>query len=153
MDRGKILERTRRDLRSLLISAPRGVPVHLIPKDYKLTVGSLLPLRELGFSRLEDFLATIPDVVKVSMGAMGVPTAFAVANADTVGILSLVSRQKKPKLKKSGLPPSAAVIRPHAFVSRPRYGPRPHQSFSPRPQQPFLGGRGQPGRTQGELTN
>ena len=130
MDRSVILDRTRKDLRSVLISAPRGVPVQLLARDFKNTVGSLLPLRELGFSRLEDFLASVPDVVRVGMGATGEPTAFAVANADTAGILSLVSRQKKPKIKKSGLPPSAVAVKPHAFASKHRYGPR--QSYSPK---------------------
>lgn len=125
MDKEKILDRTKKDLRSVLISAPRGVPLPMLLRDFKQVLGSELPFKQLGFQRVEDFLKTIPDVVKVGRGVTGDPTCFAVADACTSQIARFVAAQKKPKLKKSNAPP--CIRKPTVytgFTKKGKFGPK-----------------------------
>ncbi len=126
MDRGELLEKTKKELRSLLISAPRGVPVRLLLNDYKMVTGKELPYRQLGFRNLQDMISSIPEVAQTGMGATGELTLFGVANSTTRQIARFVQVQKKPKLKRSGAPPAVhlAPLNRSAFTSRNRYGPR-----------------------------
>lgn len=131
MDRQAVLEKTRKELRSVLISAPRGVPTRMLLKDYKMVTGKELPYRQLGFSSLEDFIHSQSDVVRVGMGPTGEPTFYGVANAETAQISRFVASQKKTKLKKSLAPPPVVARTPvkmAAFTRKFRYGPR----FSPK---------------------
>lgn len=124
MDRQKLMERTCKDVRSVLISAPRGVPARLLLSDFKMVLGSELPYRQLGFQRLEDFLRSIPDVVRVDRGVTGEPTCFAVADASTSQLARFVAMQKKPKMKKSNAPP--LVRKPMSmsgFTKKSKFGP------------------------------
>ena len=129
MDRDKLLDRTKKDLRSVLISAPRGVALNMLLKDFKQVLGSELPFRQLGFRSVEEFLRTAPDVVRIDQGITGL-TCYAVADASTSQIARFVALQKKPKLKKSGLPP--AVRKPvMGFTKKSKFGPKKQYS-SPR---------------------
>ena len=110
MDRDQLLDKTKKALRSLLISAPRGVVVHLLAKDYNMVMGKELPYRELGYRSLDDFINSIPDTIRLGHGPGGL-TCYAVANAETQQIARFVALQKKPALKKS--------LRPPAIVSKP----------------------------------
>ncbi len=132
MDRTELLEKTKKEVRSLLISAPRGVPARLLLSDYKMVTGKELPYRQLGFRSLDDLVRAIPEVVRADMGSTGQLTFFGVANANTRQIARFVQVQKKPKLKRSGMPPAISFRTPvnrTAFTSRNRYGPR----STPRP--------------------
>ena len=131
MDKTKVLERTSKDLRSVLISAPRGVPLRLLLSDFKMVLGSELPYRQLGFQRLEDFLRSIPNVVRIDRGATGETTCFAVADASTSQIARFVATQKKPKLKKSNAPPLIRKPVYSGFTKKSKFGP---SSARPRPK-------------------
>ena len=129
MDKEKLKEGLKKEIRSLLVSAPRGVPANLFAKDYRSMNGKELPFRDLGYARMEDFILSIPDVVRVGNGPTGLPTFFPVATRETQHMVSLVSRQKKPALKKS-MAPSAIVApkippRTSAFSKKNRYNYRP----------------------------
>ena len=127
MDRQAVLEKTRKELRSVLISAPRGVPARMLLKDYKMVTGKELPYRQLGFNTLEDFIHSQSDVVRIGLGPTGEPTLYGVANAETAQISRFVASQKKTKLKKSLAPPPVVTRTPMkmaAFTKKFRYGPR-----------------------------
>lgn len=135
MDKGELLEKTKKDLRSLLISAPRGVPARLLLSDFKMVTGKELPYRQLGFRNLDDLVRAIPDVIQSGMGSTGEMTFFGVANANTQQIARFVKVQKKPKLKKSGAPPPVRLRTPvnkMAFTNRNRYGPRSTPRAAPK---------------------
>ena len=120
----KLLDRTCKDLRSVLISAPRGVPLRLIQSDFRMVLGYELPFKQLGFQRLDDFISSVPDVVRVEW-SNGEHTCLAVADASTSQIARFVATQKKPKLKKSNAPPM--VRKPQVLAGftkkSSKYGP------------------------------
>ncbi len=123
MQQEKLLERTRKDLRSVLISAPRGVPVRLLLTDFKMVLGCELPFRQLGFQRLEDFIKSVPDVVRVDR-VNGEYTCLAVADASTSQIARFVATQKKPKLKRSNAPPLVRKPQVYSgFTKKSKFGP------------------------------
>lgn len=146
MDREKLLDRTRKDLRSVLISAPRGVPVRLLLSDYKKVLGCELPYRQLGCHRVEDFVASMPDVARVGLGPTGEQTCFAVADASTSQIARFVALQKKPRLKRSNAPPLTRKPMYTGFTKKSKFGPssaRPKSSpYSGRAGGRFPGGGG-----------
>jgi hypothetical protein len=125
MDPDQILDKTKKELRSLLISAPRGVAVSLLAKDYKMVMGKELPYREMGCRNIEQFIQSIPDTVRVGHGPAGL-TCYAVANAETQQIARFVASQKKPALKKSLKPPPVAIRQPtkmSGFTKKSHFGP------------------------------
>lgn len=132
-----MLERTSKDLRSVLISAPRGVPLRMLLNDFKMVVGSELPYRQLGHQRLEDFMRSIPNVVRVDRGPTGEPTCFAIADAATSQIARFVATQRKPKLKKSNAPPLVRKPIYAGFTKKSKFGPSSARPYSTR----FGGGR------------
>lgn len=132
MDGEKLLERTSKDLRSVLISAPRGVPLRMLLNDFRMVVGSELPYRQLGYQRLEDFMRSIPNVVRVDRGAMGDPTCFAVADAATSQIARFVATQRKPKMKKSNAPPLVRKPMYAGFTKKSKFGPTSSRPYSSR---------------------
>lgn len=52
-------------LRSVLISSKTGVSVNNIQSEYRSLCGEIIPLRKLGYSTLEDYLKSIPSVVRL----------------------------------------------------------------------------------------
>ena len=125
MDRDQVLEKTKKELRSLLISAPRGVALPLLAKDYKMVIGREMPYRELGFRNVEQFIDSIPDTVQLGSGPAGL-TCYAIANAETRQIARFVASQKKPSIKKSMIPPAAVIRKPvnmAGFTKKSRFGP------------------------------
>ena len=120
-----MLEKTKKELRSLLISAPRGVALPLLTKDYKMVMGKELPYRVLGFRSIEEFMHEIPDTISLGSGPAGL-TCYAVANAETQQIARFVASQKKPALKKSLRPPSVVIRKPgkvSGFTKKSQFGP------------------------------
>ena len=125
MDPVQILDKTKKELRSLLISAPRGVAVSLVAKDYRMVMGKELPYRELGYRNIEQFINSIPDTIRLANGPAGL-TCFAVANAETQQIARFVASQKKPALKKSLKPPPVTIRQPvkmSGFTKKSHFGP------------------------------
>ena len=127
MDQDQILGKLKKELRSLLISAPRGVALPLLAKDYKMVMGKELPYREIGYRTLEQLIDSIPDTIRLGHGPAGL-TCYAVANAETQQIARFVASQKKPALKKSLMPPAVVLRKPTSmsgFSKKNHFGPRP----------------------------
>ena len=64
-DKSKLLEDVKINLRSVLVSMPKGCKQSNIAKDYKEFLGEMLPYRALGFKNLYELLISIPDVAKL----------------------------------------------------------------------------------------
>lgn len=93
------LRRVKSDVRSVLLSAPRGVLKRNFRREYMSLVGQDIPLGKLGIKSMDEFVLHNPDVVREVIGSTGEPTYVVVANAQTQHVASLVARQKKPSLK------------------------------------------------------
>ena len=125
MDKDAVLDKTKKELRSLLISAPRGVALTLLAKDYKMVMGKELPYRQFGYRNIEEFIRSVPDTIRVGLGPAG-ETCYAVANAETQQIARFVASQKKPALKKSLRPPPAVsrnTVKMSGFSKKNNFGP------------------------------
>lgn len=58
-------------LRSVLQSSKAGVSMSDLQSDYRSLCGERIPLQALGFSKLEDYLKSIPSVVRLQQLHMG----------------------------------------------------------------------------------
>ena len=86
-------EETKRQVRALLLSAPKGLTVRDIQNDFKCVMGKALPFQELGYSTAEDLFRDMPDVVRQTRVG-GEVVLRGVADRTTEHIERLVSRQK-----------------------------------------------------------
>ena len=122
----ELLERTKKELRALLISAPRGVNAFNLAKDYKMVTKKELPWRELGYRNLHVFVRSIPDVIREETGPDGQPVYKAIPNKETATIARMVASQKKPPLKKAARMTTStpAQKRNMHFTSNVRSRPR-----------------------------
>ncbi|XP_074486805.1 tudor domain-containing protein 7A [Sebastes fasciatus] len=92
-------ESIKKMLRSVLQSSKAGVSINTLQSEYRSLCGESIPLKKLGYSKLEDYLASIPSVVRLEH-RMGEMKCFAVVCRETAHIAELVARQKSSK--KSG---------------------------------------------------
>uniref|UniRef100_A0A3Q1ESJ4 Tudor domain containing 7 a n=1 Tax=Acanthochromis polyacanthus TaxID=80966 RepID=A0A3Q1ESJ4_9TELE len=97
-------ESIKKMLRSVLQSSKNGVSINNLQSEYRSLCGEAIPLKKLGFSKLEDYLRSIPSVVRLEY-RMGELKCFATVCQETAHIAELVARQKNSK--KSG--PSKVV--------------------------------------------
>lgn len=97
-----LLKNTRSMLRSVLLSAPRGVRARNLEAEYRGITGKIIPYRELGYKSLKDFMNTLQDVATLST-AGGEPVYYGVADSSTAHIAKMVSKQKKPRKKSQPL--------------------------------------------------
>lgn len=58
-------ESIKKMLRSVLQSSKAGVPVSHLQSEYRSLCGENIPLKKLGCSKLEDYLRSIPSVVRL----------------------------------------------------------------------------------------
>ncbi|KAL3996204.1 potassium voltage-gated channel Shaker-related subfamily A, beta member 2 [Sarotherodon galilaeus] len=86
-------------LRAVLQSSKGGVSIDNLQSEYRSLCGENIPLKKLGFSKLEDYLRSIPSVVKLEYH-MGQLQCLAAVYEETARIAELVARQKTSK--KSG---------------------------------------------------
>ena len=93
--KAEIKEETKKQVRALLLSAPKGLSARDIQNDFKCMMGKALPFRELGYSTPEDLFRDMPDVVKVTWVG-GEVILRGVSDRTTQHIERLVSRQKVP---------------------------------------------------------
>ncbi|KAL3890207.1 hypothetical protein ACJMK2_002499, partial [Sinanodonta woodiana] len=91
-------------LRSTLISSKEGIPARTLLRDYENLTQEPLSFKSLGFSSLEEFIQSIPDVVEVRRNAAGEIILHAVADESNKHILKLVSKQKMKKTRKLSAP-------------------------------------------------
>ncbi|KAM4750133.1 tudor domain-containing protein 7A [Anableps anableps] len=92
-------ESVKKMLMAVLQSSKNGVSVNNLQSEYRALCGEFIPLRKLGFSKLEDYLRSIPSVVRLE-NRMGELRCFATVLKETAHIAELVARQKISK--KSG---------------------------------------------------
>ncbi|XP_044047697.1 tudor domain-containing protein 7A isoform X2 [Siniperca chuatsi] len=92
-------ESIKKMLRSVLQSSKAGVSITSLQSEYRSLCGESIPLKKLGYSKLEDFLRSIPSVVRLEY-RMGELKCFAAVCQETAHIAELVAKQKSSK--KSG---------------------------------------------------
>ncbi|XP_052762944.1 tudor domain-containing protein 7-like isoform X2 [Mya arenaria] len=113
-------------VRSVLLSCKEGVPADMLQRDYKGIVGEFIPWKKLGHASFENFIMSIPDVVRIERrGADFILRA--VADETTAHIQKLVSKQKGKTLKKPARKPRVGGA--GQFLSRGRG--RPPQNRQP----------------------
>ncbi|XP_043403101.1 tudor domain-containing protein 7 isoform X6 [Chelonia mydas] len=86
-------------LRAVLQSSKNGIPLPRLQGEYKSLTGDWIPFKQLGHSTLEEYLKTVPGVVRIEINKMGEITCHAVASAETVRIAQLVACQRSSKRK------------------------------------------------------
>ena len=121
--KAEIKEETKKQIRALLLSAPKGLSGRDIQNDFKCMMGKTLPFRELGYSTAEDLFRDLPDVVRVTW-VDGEVILRGVSDMTTKHIERLVSRQKVPTKRRG--------------ASKNRKGPPPRRYPAPRLNRPTL---------------
>ncbi|CAL8351241.1 unnamed protein product [Boreogadus saida] len=76
-------ESIKKMLRSVLLSSKEGVSIGRLQTEYRSLCGELIPHSKLGHHSLEDFLRSIPSVVRLEH-RMGEMIASSVASDDRV---------------------------------------------------------------------
>ncbi|XP_056385354.1 tudor domain-containing protein 5-like [Hyla sarda] len=94
MNKERVLQTLKKEVRSLLIASKLGLSVQELEHDYRTLVGSPLPTKTLNYRSTMELLLDMPDVVKVRTQVDGSVLLSAVVNEQTKGIAELVSRQK-----------------------------------------------------------
>ncbi|XP_041838081.1 tudor domain-containing protein 7A isoform X2 [Melanotaenia boesemani] len=92
-------ESIKKMLRAVLQSSKNGVSINTLQSEYRSLCGENIPLKKLGFSKLEDYLRSIPSVVRLQYH-MGELKCFAAVCKETAHIAELVAKQRSSK--KSG---------------------------------------------------
>ncbi len=120
-DKDKLLRETEAMLRAVLISSPRGVRFEKLLRDYRELTFSIIPYEKLGFPRLENFLQSIPSVARVERGPDNEWVVKGVASSADQHVAKLISKQKKPTLRKSA----------KSMISKRRVTPLPPRMNTP----------------------
>ncbi|XP_011861501.1 PREDICTED: tudor domain-containing protein 7A-like [Vollenhovia emeryi] len=81
-----------KNLRSCLISCKGGIKLEALRRDYQVITGELLPFKQFGYSSVEAFVRSIPDVAVIKKN--GELFVEAVPSKTTAHLTKLVSRQK-----------------------------------------------------------
>lgn len=102
---GGDLDDLKKDLRSLTLSSPHPLTAKQISEDHKTFFGSSVPYETFGFTSLEKFLSSIPDVLNPEK-RNGVVVYRAVADSSTRHIAEFVDKQRKkaPRVRASQKP-------------------------------------------------
>ena len=98
---GGLLPKTKKYLRSALLTSKGGLPAEQVYRDYRDLVGEGIPYRRLGYETLENFLTAVPDVCRISRKPTGEVIVVAVADDNTRHIQDLVNRQASKSKKKT----------------------------------------------------
>ncbi|XP_028407750.1 tudor domain-containing protein 5-like isoform X2 [Dendronephthya gigantea] len=88
-----LLPEVKKNIRALLISAPRGLSVEDIEHDYHAMLGKPLPFKHFRCKSALEFLKTMPDVVKANW-SNGILILEGIADESSKHIAKLVSRQQ-----------------------------------------------------------
>ncbi|XP_075689266.1 tudor domain-containing protein 5 isoform X2 [Rhinoderma darwinii] len=100
MNKDRILRTLQKDLRSLLIASKLGLSIQELEHDYRMMIGSPIPLKSLDYRSTMELLLDMPDVVNLCTQADGTVLLSAVVNEETKSMAELVSRQKTTCKKK-----------------------------------------------------
>ncbi|XP_067886384.1 tudor domain-containing protein 7-like [Heterodontus francisci] len=124
-------------LRAVLQSSKDGVAFTRLQGEYKQLTGEVIPHKQLGFPTLENYLKSIPSVVKFGVNKNGEAVCFATINNEIAHIAKLVARQRSPKKRHGGqtlvnsqlrlkrVPPATQVGKPKATLRQPEYTNQP----------------------------
>ncbi|XP_067839419.1 tudor domain-containing protein 7-like [Heptranchias perlo] len=124
-------------LRAVLQSSKDGVAFTRLQGEYKQLTGEVIPHKQLGFPTLENYLKSIPSVVKFGVNKNGEAVCFATINNEIAHIAKLVARQRSPKKRHGGqtlvnsqlrlkrVPPATQVGKPKATLRQPEYTSQP----------------------------
>ena len=99
-----VLEKTKKYLRSTLLSHKGGVEMHMLNNDYRELVGEGIPFTKLKFNGLESLLRSLPSVCSLWRSG-GEVMVKGVAGEASQHIMNMVSMQKstaKGKSRKRG---------------------------------------------------
>ncbi|XP_053152820.1 tudor domain-containing protein 7 [Hemicordylus capensis] len=88
-------------LRAVLQSHKTGVPFSRLQGEYKSLTGDWIPFKQLGHPTLEDYVKSVPGVVRVEISKSGEVICHAVTCQETARIAQLVARQRTSKRKVS----------------------------------------------------
>ncbi|XP_049521647.1 uncharacterized protein LOC119450179 isoform X3 [Dermacentor silvarum] len=111
-------------LRSILTSEKSGILLRYLDNEYRTLTGTRIPYRQMGFSTLEEYLRSIPDVVRLSTNADGNTVVHVVVSESTAHVAQMVRGQKSSKprpVRKSYRRPSGqynAGYRPNHLLSK-----------------------------------
>ncbi|XP_067943191.1 tudor domain-containing protein 7B-like [Watersipora subatra] len=120
-DPEKLLNSTKKTIRSLLISCKDGLSLYHLEKDHKELLGCTIPYQKLGFNSCQAMLASLQDVCRKTYDKTGAEVYKAVADESTAHIADMVSRQRSKKSKR------AAKAKPNKFITLSR---RPKSNYS-----------------------
>ncbi|KAL3248221.1 hypothetical protein MRX96_056632 [Rhipicephalus microplus] len=122
---GDSMEEVKTILRSILTSEKAGIQLRYLDNEYRTLTGMRIPYRQLGFNTLEEYLYSIPDVVRLSRNAEGNLVVSVVVTESTAHVAEMVRGQKsakpRPVAKKSyRRPPGSynAGYRPNSLLTR-----------------------------------
>ncbi|XP_060088487.1 tudor domain-containing protein 5 [Heteronotia binoei] len=93
-DQERMMSSLKKKVRSLLIAFKGGLTPVELEKQYRSMIGEQLPYRALGYQSTKELVMDMPDVVYIHCGGDGSVVLKAVVDESTVGIASLVARQK-----------------------------------------------------------
>ena len=89
----KLLERTKKYIRSCLISTKGSTEIHDLEREYQDVCEARIPFRQLGFSSVEEFLKSIPSVCRVRNGFSGM-MVDGLADSTTMHIKEMKMKEK-----------------------------------------------------------
>ena len=96
-----VLEQTKKNLRSVLLSEKYGVLLDRLEREYYDLLGQTIPITQLGFHNVESFLRSIPDVCSITW-RHGHLTVVGVASQETAHVQEMVSKQNTTKKQSFG---------------------------------------------------
>lgn len=88
--------KVKRIVRAILLSSKHGCTPKQLLSDYERNIGTRLPFRELGFASLSEFVASMPDAVRVSQNG-GTVVLYGIPDESTEQLSRMISRQKDSK--------------------------------------------------------
>lgn len=131
-DKAKLRDSVKKNVRALLISAPMGLSMRELERDYAEVICDKIPALQLGFNSAQDLLLDMPDVARPHW-ERGNLVFFGVADSTTKHIQKLVSRQRKDKAKIRKKRAAVNSQTSHLRDSSQPYRRKQPSSFSSRP--------------------
>ncbi|XP_062915197.1 tudor domain-containing protein 5 isoform X2 [Mobula hypostoma] len=102
-DQQELLEVTKKEVRSLLISSKNNLTLADLQKDYQTMMGKHLPWHALGYKSALEFVSSMPDTINVLTSANNIILLKGVGNEATKGIEELVTKAKVSNKTKTTL--------------------------------------------------